>query len=330
MSEEEAMSDIDDDIPPDARPKQDELGFSLDRAFDAVVGLRSEIPEDAFTAEPLGTERFGSGTVIDRNGLVLTIGYLVTEASRVWLTTARGQVAPAHVVAFDQVTGFGLVQALARLDAEPLAIASSKGAQVGSPVVVAGAGGSSQTLMARLAAKREFAGYWEYLLDEALFTIPAHPRWSGAAMLDETGKLLGVGSLLVQTTAASGATQAGNMFVPADLLPPILDDLLRFGRVDRTPRPWLGFYPTETEEGVAIAATAEQGPAAKSGIDAGDVIVAVAGAEIEDLADLYRKMWKLGPAGTAVPLTLLRDGRPREVTVVSADRDTFLKRPALH
>jgi S1-C subfamily serine protease len=325
------MSDIEDvDIPEDARPQQQDVGFELAPALSAVVSLRAEIPEDAFTAEPLGTERFGSGVVIDDNGLVLTIGYLVTEAERVWLTTNGGQAAPAHVVAYDQVTGFGLVQALARLDVGSLAIASAKGVQVGSRMIVAGAGGLGQALVTRLAAKREFAGYWEYLLDEALFTIPAHPRWSGTAMLDETGKLVGIGSLLVQTTAASGATQAGNMFVPAELLPPIQDDLLRFGKVRREPRPWLGFYPTETEEGVAIAATAAKGPAAQSGIDAGDVVVAVAGAEVEDLADLYRKVWKLGPAGTAVPLTVMRDGRPREVTVVSADRDSFLKRPPLH
>ncbi|MFW5678804.1 MAG: S1C family serine protease [Pseudomonadota bacterium] len=325
------MTDIEDgDIPEDARPSQQDVGFSLEPVLDAVVSLRAEIPEDAFTAEPLGTERFGSGVVIDDNGLIVTIGYLITEADKVWLTTNKGQAAPAHVVGYDQVTGLGLVQALSRLDVAPLSIASAKGVQVGSPMIVAGAGGISQALMVRLAAKREFAGYWEYLLDEALFTLPAHPRWSGTAMLDETGKLVGIGSLLVQTTAASGATQAGNMFVPADLLPPVRDDLLRFGKVRRQPRPWLGFYPTETDEGVAIAATAARGPAAKSGIDAGDVIVAVAGMEVEDLADLYRKMWKLGPAGTEVPLTLLRDGRAHEITVVSADRDTFLKRPSLH
>ncbi|MEO1092569.1 MAG: S1C family serine protease [Pseudomonadota bacterium] len=325
------MTDFDSgEIPESARPDPQYVGFDLDAVLTAVVGLRAEVPEDAFTAEVLGTERFGSGVVISDDGLVLTIGYLVTEAERVWLTTNSGVAAPAHVVAYDQVTGFGLVQALSRLDVSSVQIAAARGIQVGSQVIAASVGGREQALQTRLAAKREFAGYWEYLLEEALFTVPAHPRWSGAAMLDEQGKLIGVGSLLVQTTSAKGVQQSGNMFVPADLLPPILDDLLRFGRATREPRPWLGFYPAETESGVEITALAPQGPAETSGIDAGDVIVEVAGLRIDDLADLYRKMWDLGPAGTEVPLTVLRDGRPVQLTVVSADRESFLKRPALH
>jgi S1-C subfamily serine protease len=288
------------------------------------------VPDDAFTAGPLGTQRQGSGVVIAERGLVLTIGYLVTEASQVWLTTTKRTAAPADIIAYDQATGFGLLQALDRLDVPALEIGSAAGAQVGSPVVIAGAGGRDQAMKSRLAAKREFAGYWEYLLEQALFTVPAHPRWSGTAMLDETGKLIGIGSLLVQTTTASGQTQGGNMFVPTDLLPPILDDLLNYGRVRRTPRPWLGFYPAETDEGIEVTATAETGPAAESGIDAGDVVVEVAGMAVESLADLYRTMWNLGPAGTEVPLTVVRDGRARTITVVSGNREDYLRRPALH
>jgi S1-C subfamily serine protease len=325
------MADLEDGtIPEDAKPDPGAVGFDLDRTLDAVVGVRAEVPEDAFTAEPLGTERQGAGVVIDESGLVLTIGYLVTEASQVWLATNRKTAALADVIAHDQATGFGLLQALGKLDVPALEIGPSAGAQVGSPVVVAGPGGRDNALMSRLAAKREFAGYWEYLLEQALFTVPAHPRWSGTAMLDETGKLIGIGSLLVQTTTAGGQTQAGNMFVPADLLPPILDDLLSYGRVRRTPRPWLGFYPAETDEGIEVTATADSGPAAQSGIDAGDVVVEVAGMPVRSLAELYRTMWNLGPAGTEVPLTVVRDGRARTITVTSGDREDYLRRPALH
>ncbi len=317
-------------IPEEARVDPAQVGFDLDHTLDAIVGLRAEVPDDAFTAEALGTERRGSGIVIDDRGLVLTIGYLVTEATDVWLTTNSHSVAPADVVAYDQVTGFGLLRALRRLDAPALDIAAAAGAQVGSRVVIAGAGGRDNSLTSRLAAKREFAGYWEYLLEQALFTVPAHPRWSGTAMLDEQGKLLGVGSLLVQTTSSSGQTQAGNMFVPADLLAPILDDLLSYGRVRREPRPWLGIYPAETDEGIEVTATADTGPAAASGIDEGDLLIEVGGDPVQTLAELYRKMWQLGPAGTKIPLTVLRDGRAREITVTSGNRDDFLKRPALH
>ena len=325
------MTDVEDGtIPEDAKPDPSELGFDLDRTLDAVVGLRADIPEDAFTAEPLGTERQGAGAVIDKSGLVLTVGYLVTEATQAWLTTNQGRAVPADVMAFDQTTGLGLLQALGDLQVPVLDIAPAAGAKVGSRVVVAGAGGRDNAMMSRLAAKREFAGYWEYLLEQALFTVPAHPRWSGTAMLDETGKLVGVGSLLVQTTTASGQTQGGNMFVPADLLPPILEELVSFGQVRREPRPWLGFYPAETDEGIEITATADTGPAAESGIDAGDVVVEVAGMPVESLADLYRTMWNLGPAGTEVPLTVLRDGRARTIRVTSGNREDYLRRPALH
>ncbi len=325
------MTDFEEGTIPEAsRPDPSHVGFDLDFTLDAVVRVRAEVPDDAFTAGALGTERRGSGIVIDDQGLVLTIGYLVTEAREVWLTTNRATAAPADIIAYDQVTGFGLMRALGRLDVPALEITAASGAQVGSQVVVAGAGGRESSLISRLAAKREFAGYWEYLLEQALFTVPAHPRWSGTAMLDEQGKLLGVGSLLVQTTTSSGQTQAGNMFVPTDLLPPILDDLLHYGRVRREPRPWVGFYPAETDEGIEVTAIADTGPAAESGIDAGDVVVEVAGTQVQTLAELYRSMWRLGPAGTEIPLTVLRDGRARTITVTSADRENFLKRPALH
>ena len=248
------MTDVEDGtIPEDAKPDPSELGFDLDRTLDAVLGLRADVPDDAFTAEPLGTERQGAGVVIDTSGLVLTIGYLVAEATQVWLTTNRGTAVPADVMAYDQATGFGLLQALGKLDVPALEIAPSAGAQVGSAVVIAGPGGRDNAMKSRLAAKREFAGYWEYLLEQALFTVPAHPRWSGTAMLDETGKLLGVGSLLVQTTTASGQTQGGNMFVPADLLPPILDELVSSwirpsGRADYAQISWSrAIHPGEVE-----------------------------------------------------------------------------------
>src|SRR6266540_3828321 len=185
-------------FPPEMQPKPEEARFDLEAALDSMVLLRAEVPEDAFTAGILGTERIGNGVVVRDDGLVLTIGYLITEATTIWLNTNKGTAVPGHPLAYDQPTGFGLVQPLGRLGAPALARGTAASCRVGDEVVVAGHGGRKHALKARLIAKREFAGYWEYVLDEALFTAPAHPHWSGAALVGAEGRLLGIGSLMVK------------------------------------------------------------------------------------------------------------------------------------
>ena len=223
-------------FPAEMRPKPEDWRFDLDRALEAVVQLRVEVPEDAFTASILGTERTGNGVVISESGLVLTIGYLVTEASVIWLTTGKGAVAGGTVLAYDQTTGFGLVQALGQLGVKPIERGSAAPIRVGENVVLAGHGGRAHALKATVFAKREFAGYWEYVLDEALFTAPAHPQWGGSALIGPDGKLAAIGSLLVQEKIDAGTIQ-GNMMVPIELLEPILDDMAKTGRANRAPRP---------------------------------------------------------------------------------------------
>ena len=226
-------------FPAEMRPKPEDWRFDLDDALDAVVLVRSEIPEDAFTASILGTERAGNGVVISESGLVLTIGYLITEASVIWLATNKGTVVGGYPMAYDQATGFGLVQPLGKLGVKPIERGSASSIRVGENVVVAGHGGRAHALKATVFAKREFAGYWEYVLDEALFTAPAHPQWGGSALIGADGKLAGIGSLLVQEKIDAGTIQ-GNMIVPIDLLEPILDDMTKTGRANRPTRPWLG------------------------------------------------------------------------------------------
>src|SRR5215467_4142685 len=230
-------------FPERLRPRQENLRFDLDAALQSVVLVHSEIPEEAFTAAVLGTERMGHGVVIGSDGLVLTIGYLITEAESVWLTTIDGAVVPGHALAYDQVTGFGLVLPLGRLPVPAMERGSAASVLVGDSVTVIGHGGLEHALDARLIARREFAGYWEYLLEEALFTAPAHPQWGGTALVGQDGRLLGVGSLLVQEAAGPDTVDA-NMFVPIDLLEPILEDMRKFGRATRAARPWLGLYAT--------------------------------------------------------------------------------------
>ena len=290
------------EFPQAMQPKIKDVAFDLEAALGAVVALKTEVPEDAFTASILGTEREGNGVVIRADGLVLTIGYLVTEAEKVWLTTNQGAAVPADVVAYDQATGFGLVQALGRLGLPALERGSSAAAAVGEPVILASHGGIRHAIDARIIAKREFAGYWEYVLDEAIFTAPAHPHWGGAALIGRDGRLLGVGSLLIQEAEGERKTTEGNMIVPIDLLEPILEDLLRFGRANRPPRPWLGMYTAESSEGLVVASLARGGPAHRAQLRLGDRVVEVAGRPIGGLADLFRLIWALGPAGTDVPL----------------------------
>jgi S1-C subfamily serine protease len=315
------------DAPP-LQPKAEDLDFDLDRALRSVVTLQTAIPEDAFTADILGTERAGNGVVIRDSGLVVTIGYLITEAESVWLTGYDGRVVPAHALAYDQETGFGLVQALGRLDLPALEIGRVSDLKVDESVVVAG-GGRGQSVSARIVGKQEFAGYWEYLLDEALFTAPAHPFWGGAGLIGRDGKLLGVGSLLVQQVTERGQQQDLNMIVPIDLLPPILDDLLSFGRVNKPARPWLGVYSGEREGRIMVANVAERGPAAKAGLRQGDIISAVRDSSVQDLSDFYRKVWSCGSAGVEIPIEIVREGRSAWVRIKTADRNSFLKKPKL-
>jgi S1-C subfamily serine protease len=231
------------ELPPSAQPKPDDYSYDLDRALSAVVGIKASVPEDGFTAQTLGTERAGHGVLIRGDGLVLTIGYLITEAEAIWLNFSDGRTLPGHALAYDQQTGFGLVQVLDRGERPALALGNSTKSRIGDPVVVAGAGGRSRSVAAHIVAKQEFAGYWEYLLDEAIFTAPSHPNWGGTAVIGASGDLIGIGSLQVQQ-ASEGRPVFFNMIVPIDLLKPIFDDLLSHGRPSSPARPWLGFYAT--------------------------------------------------------------------------------------
>ncbi len=325
-----AMADTEKwSLPDELQPRPGDVGFDLGAVLDAVVALRAEIPDDAFTAPILGTERGGSGVVIGDEGLVLTIGYLVAEARSVWLTTNRGAVVPADVVAYDQATGFGLLQALGRLDIRALVRGSAAACKRGDRLFVVSHGGPEHALKTRLVDKREFAGYWEYLLDEALFTAPAHPAWSGAALVDDDGRLVGVGSLLTQEPV-DGRTVQANMAVPVDLLEPIYANLLATGQSGQPPRPWLGLYAGEADGQVLVGGLASGGPADRAGVRQGDLVLEAAGRRVTTLAAFLRAVWQLGPPGTRVPLTVGRDGDLVRVAIESADRNALLKRPRLH
>ena len=318
-------------FPSSLQPRAVDLRFDLAAAMNAVVALRAEVPEDAFTASILGTERTGNGVVIGDDGLVLTVGYLITEAETIWLTSNDGRVVPATPLAYDFASGLGLVQPLAPLDLPPLALAQPGALAAldeGSEVYALGHGGRAHALAARVFAKREFAGYWEYLLDEALFTRPPHPEWSGAALVDDEGRLVGLGSLFVQERDGDDEIK-GNMFIPVELLAPILDELRRYGARRAPARPWLGIYTAEDEGRLIVQGVATGGPAERAGVRPGDVVVEASGVRVATLPEFYRAVWRSGSAGVAVPLVLTRGGASRTVELGSADRESFLKKPRL-
>ncbi|HVZ00287.1 MAG TPA: S1C family serine protease [Dongiaceae bacterium] len=318
-----------DKVPAAAQPRPGDYRFDLDAALEAVVGLHSLVPADAFTAETLGTERAGNGVVIGK-GLVLTVGYLIMEAQTVWIHRNAGGAVEGHVLGFDYETGFGLVQALGRLDLPPLALGSSRDAPVGSRIVTGGAGGRAHSLAGSIVAREPFAGYWEYALDEAIFVAPAHPNWGGTALISERGDLIGIGSLQLESAAEGNATRLVNMMVPTDLLKPLLPDLTAYGRVNKPARPWLGLYATEIDNNVVIAGVASKGPAAQAELKTGDVLLAVKGEKVTTLLEFYRKLWALGTAGVDVPLTLHSRGVTFDVTLKSVDRAKMMRGPKLH
>jgi S1-C subfamily serine protease len=322
--------DLEDwEVPFEAQPSTQDYAFDLDRALSAVVGLTSRVPEDAYTAQTLGTERAGNGVLIGNDGTILTIGYLITEAEEIWLTTNLGRVVAGHVIGFDYVTGFGLVQALGSLGVDALPLGDSRPIKPGAGVIIGGAGGRKHSVAAHVILRQEFAGYWEYVLDNALFTAPAHPHWGGTAMINNDGALVGIGSLQVPYQIR-GQVVPSNMVVPIELLTPIYQDLKTFGRANRPARPWLGLYAAESDNGVVIVGFAGNGPARRAGLHEGDTVLAVAGREVTTLADFFRRVWSLGTAGVDVPLTLDREGDVFNVRITSADRSQFTKAVRLH
>ena len=306
------------------------LAFDLDRALSAVVLVHARVPESALTAGPLGTERAGNGVCIGEDGLVLTIGYLVTEAEQVWLTSSEGQTAQGYLVGYDQESGLGLVRAVQPLEVPLLPLGDSDSVAPGDAMVVAGHGGRDQAINAKVTTKGEFAGYWEYVLDEAIFTFPAHPNWGGAGAIGMQGELLGIGSLLVQQVAPSGESASANMIVPINLLKPVFEDLCNYGRRNSPARPWMGMLVQDVGDRLVVGSTYPGCPADNAGLKPGDIIVAVADEEQTGLAQMFRKVWSLGPAGTDVPLKIVREGQALEIVLHSIDRNARLISAKLH
>lgn len=292
--------------------------------LDAMVSIKAQIPEDAMSAGLLGTERSGHGARIRDDGLIATIGSVINEAENVWIGSRDGLVVPGFVVGYDFESGFGLVKPALPLDGPVLETGSAEQLAVGDAVVVTGSGDPDQIVEADIVARQEFAGRWEYLIDDAIFTTPPHESWSGAALLDGRGRLCGVGSLVIQGFEVGGKASTVNMFVPIDLLMPIIDDICEHGRRRSPPRPWLGMLVHEGhDEQLMIVGVYRNCPADRAGLKPGDVILCIGDRPVAGLANMFRRIWKLGSAGVMVPIRVQRDTEKLDKIVQSDDRATF-------
>ncbi len=297
---------------------------TLQQLLTGVVHIKTRINPDGRTTENLGREREGTGIVIDDNGLILTIGYLMVEAFSAEIMTSDGRTAGANVVGYDNESGFGLLQTVTPLKVRAFRMGTAADIKAGDPAIVASFGGVAGLLPVHVVAKREFAGSWEYLLDEAIFTAPAHPAWSGAALIGHDGRLVGVGSLSLSDVSGKGEGLNGNMFVPIDRLAPILADLISDGR-PAVSHPWLGLSTSDVDGRLIVSKVTPGAPAEKAGVRKGDVIIGIAGETAKDLPDFYRKMWAQGRAGVDIPLDVMQNNQRRSLQVHSISRLDHLK-----
>jgi len=316
-------------FPHSLRPNPEKLLFNLDSAINSVVKVRTSIPAAAFTADVLGTERIGSGVLINNSGLILTVGYLVTEAETVWLTTNLNQSIPGHVVAYDQSSGLGLVQALGSLDIDASELDSSDLVTVNDDIFFISYGGIEHSLCSKISRIDEFAGYWEYLLEAAIYTYPPHPQWGGAAVFNKKGHIIGIGSLFLQEIF-EGQNLQGNLAIPTSILKSIMGDMLEFGRSSAPARPWLGMYAVESEKTLTVNSLARYGPAELAGVLQGDKVVGVGEESVSTLANFFRSVWTLGAAGVSVPININRNGNQLQLVINSIDRNDFLLKPQTH
>ncbi len=307
---------------------QDKSGEGNPETLSAIVRIKTRILPNARSAETLGTAREGSGVLI-RDNLVLTIGYLVIEADAIEVVSGAGKVVPATLAGYDHASGFGLLRLVAPIEAKPLPLGDASGLAVRDPVMVAAYGGREGLSLAYVVSRRQFSGSWEYLLESAIFTYPPVMNWSGAALIGPKGDLLGIGSLIVADAMSPGTQSPGNMFVPIDLLKPILKDLIEKGRAGPV-RPWLGMSTEELRGRLFVSRVSPDGPAARAGLQRGDILIGVGGTEVSSLADFYRKVWARGEAGVDVPLKVLQGTQMRDLSVRTIDRVDYLRtKPAL-
>ena len=302
---------------------------TMGEIMNAVVEIHAEIRPDARSVASLGESRGGSGVLIGDQGLILTIGYIVMEAKRIRVRPRGGPTLDADLVAYDHDTGFGLLRARGTISAKPLELGNSDALKEGDRLLVVSVGEQMPVSPVQVVSRRSFAGSWEYLLENAIYTMPAHREFGGAALIDQSGKLVGVGSLIINDAPGPETEGYGNMFVPVEILKPVLSSLVATGRSNAPAGPWLGVYLREVQGQLLVLRVADGGPAATAGLSPGEVILGVDGHRVSTLEDFFRRVRARGGAGTDVPLDVLTykdsDMSVRKLAVTSRDRHGWLR-----
>jgi serine protease Do len=303
---------------------QDPRSQDAEELLSAVVQVTAKILPNARSLATLGPRRQGSGVLV-REGYVLTIGYLVIEAEAVEVAGADGKVVPATLAAYDHASGFGLLKLMGPLAGKPLPLGDSASLGEREPAMIASYGGREAVSLVYVVSRRAFSGSWEYQLESAIYTYPPVENWSGAALIGARGELLGIGSLVVADAGGAGTQSPGNLFVPIDLVKPIMEDLIAKGRAPGPLRPWLGLNAEELRGRLFVVRVSPEGPADRAGVKSGDIVMGVGGEEVGSLAEFYRKVWSRGEAGVEVPLRVLQGMQMKDITVRSIDRLQYFR-----
>jgi serine protease Do len=301
---------------------------ALTRANAAVVGVQVTAAEGARSAETLGRRRSGSGVVIGPDGLILTIGYLMLEADSIQIITRDNRKLPARAVGYDLATGFGLVKPLLPLRGmSPVPLGSHSELRTGDALMAVMGGEDADVAITQLVSKRAFSGYWEYHIEAALFTSPPIGNHSGAPLFNQRGELLGIGSLLVADALGENPRVPGNMFVPVDLLKPILAEMQATGSSKQSRRPWLGLTSAEQSGRVQVVRVTKGSPADSGGVEPGDVILAVDGTQVATLEAFYKRLWAHPNPDDEIKLTVQHGEQVKVLAIKAVDRMSMMVKP---